>query len=145
MAITASTFWWVIAGVAVAVELATGTFYLLMIALGCVAGAIGAHLGLATTAQVVLAAIVGGGALALWHWRRASQPRSAPAASNRDVNLDIGERIEVSEWHDDGSGSATYRGARWSVRHVGGGARRPRWHVIRRGEGHRLHVEPQDR
>ena len=95
MAITASTFWWILAGVAVAVELATGTFYLLMFALGCVAGAIGAHLGLATTAQVVLAAIFGGGATALWHWRRASQPRSEPAATNRDVNLDIGERIHV--------------------------------------------------
>jgi len=34
MAIAASTFWWVLAGVAVAVELATGTFYLLMFALG---------------------------------------------------------------------------------------------------------------
>jgi membrane protein implicated in regulation of membrane protease activity len=34
MDLSASTYWWVAAGVAVAVELATGTFYLLMIALG---------------------------------------------------------------------------------------------------------------
>jgi len=116
MAIAASTFWWVLAGVAVAVELATGTFYLLMFALGCVAGAIAAHLGLATTAQVVIAAIVGGGATALWHWRRASQPRSAPAASNRDVNLDIGERIQVKNWQDDRTTRVSYRGSMWTAR-----------------------------
>src|ERR671928_123616 len=34
MDISASTFWWVAAGVAVAAELTTGTFYLLMVALG---------------------------------------------------------------------------------------------------------------
>ena len=34
---SASTVWWLAAGVLVAAELATGTFYLLMLALGCVA------------------------------------------------------------------------------------------------------------
>lgn len=116
MAITVSTLWWVIAGLAVAVELATGTFYLLMIALGCVAGAVAAHLGLAATAQVAVAAIFGGGATALWHWRRASQPRSAPAASNRDVNLDIGERIQVKNWQDDRTTRVSYRGSMWTAR-----------------------------
>ena len=108
MAITASTFWWVIAGVAVAVELATGTFYLLMIALGCVAGA--------TATCAVVAAIVGGGATALWHWRRAGAPRSEPAASNRDVNLDVGERIQVKNWHDDRTTRVSYRGSMWTAR-----------------------------
>src|SRR5687767_15845431 len=36
MAWASSTVWWVIAGGLVAVELATGTFYLLMLALGAV-------------------------------------------------------------------------------------------------------------
>ena len=121
MAITASTFWWVLAGVAVAVELATGTFYLLMIALGCVAGAIAAHFGFGTTAQVAIAAIFGGGATALWHWRRASQPRSAPAATNRDVNLDIGEKIQVKNWQDDRTTRVSYRDSMWTA-HLAPGA-----------------------
>jgi len=37
-----STLWWVIAGTLVALELATGTFYLLMLALGAAAGALAA-------------------------------------------------------------------------------------------------------
>jgi membrane protein implicated in regulation of membrane protease activity len=43
MDFSATTVWWVLAGLAVALELATGTFYLLMLALGMAAGAIAAH------------------------------------------------------------------------------------------------------
>ncbi len=96
MDISASTSWWVLAGIAVAAELATGTFYLLMIALGFSAAAVAAHLGWAGGSQFVIAALVGGGATALWHWKRAHAPRSAPVYENRDVNLDIGERVQVS-------------------------------------------------
>ena len=40
-----STIWWLCAGAAVAVELLTGTFYLLMLATGLAAAAVAAHLG----------------------------------------------------------------------------------------------------
>ena len=73
MDLSASTFWWVAAGVAVAVELATGTFYLLMIALGLAGAAVAAMLGLGLTAQIVSAALIGGGATALWHRRRSTR------------------------------------------------------------------------
>src|SRR5688500_16392511 len=57
------TVWWLLAGAAVAVELATGTFYLLMLALGMAAAAIAAHLGASIPLQLVTAAVVGGGAV----------------------------------------------------------------------------------
>jgi len=38
-----STIWWLIAGSLVGIELMTGTFYLLMLAIGASAGAIAAH------------------------------------------------------------------------------------------------------
>ena len=59
----ASTIWWLAAGAVVVAELLTGTFYLLMVALGLVAAALAAHLGLASALQMVSAAIVGGGAV----------------------------------------------------------------------------------
>ena len=40
-----STIWWLAAGIVVAAELLTGSFYLLMLALGLAAAAIAAHLG----------------------------------------------------------------------------------------------------
>ena len=141
---SAATWWWIATGALVAAELTTGTFYLLMLALGTAAAAVAAHAGFALAAQLLVAAVAGGGTVIGWHLKRQYQPAPPPASENRDVNLDIGERIEVSEWHGDGTGSATYRGARWSVRHIGSGARRPGWHVIRRVEGNRLHVEPEN-
>ena len=98
MEISTATIWWVMAGAAVAVELATGTFYLLMIALGLAAGAVAAHLGLPIAAQTMVAAVVGGGATAAWHWRRASQPARPVAAENRDANLDISDLVQVEAW-----------------------------------------------
>ena len=55
-----STIWWLLAGGVVAAELLTGTFYLLMLAVGLAAAAIAAHLGLSTALQIVTAAVVGG-------------------------------------------------------------------------------------
>jgi membrane protein implicated in regulation of membrane protease activity len=40
MGASLATVWWVVTGVLVAVELATGSFYLLMLALGAAAAAI---------------------------------------------------------------------------------------------------------
>jgi len=138
-----ATAWWVVAGVLVVAELATGTFYLLMLALGAAAGAVAAQVGVGLNAQLLAAALVGGGAVALWHLLRPRQAAGLPAAENRDVNLDIGEELQVSAWQPDGSASVAYRGAQWAVRHAGNGAPQPGRHVIRRVEGNRLYVERQ--
>ena len=116
MNLSVPTLWWLAAGVLVAAELATGTFYLLMLALGLGAGAVAAHAGLSGTAQMVVAALVGAGATVAWHLLRARSPQSAPAQSNRDVNLDIGQTVHVPAWQADGTARVAYRGAQWQVR-----------------------------
>ena len=137
----AATSWWIVAGVLVAAELATGTFYLLMLALGAAAAALAAHLGMAFNAQLLIAAVVGGGAVAGWHFKRSRQPAAAPASENRDVNLDIGETVQVAEWAADGTAQVQYRGASWAARYAGHGAPHPGAHVIRAIEGSRLLLE----
>ena len=141
MDLSIPTLWAIAAGVAVAAELATGTFYLLMIALGLAAGGVAALLGFGQAAQVISAALIGGGATAVWHWRRFKQPQSAPSRENRDVNLDIGETVQVTEWAADGTAQVQYRGAGWAVRYAGHGAPHPGAHVIRAIEGSRLLLE----
>jgi membrane protein implicated in regulation of membrane protease activity len=141
---SASTLWWLAAGVLVAAELGSGSFYMLMLALGCVAGALAAHAGLAGSMQMVLAALAGSGATTAWYLRRARMPPSAPAASNRDVILDIGGTVFVPEWNDDGTARATYRGAAWSLRFAGSGAAQPGEHKIVAVEGSRLAVIPAE-
>ena len=110
-----STIWWLLAGTAVAVELATGTFYLLMLGIGMAAAAIAAHLGLSVTGQILMAAVVGGGAVALWHLQIERQPKAAQANANPDVHIDIGESVFVEKWNADGTTSVKYRGANWTA------------------------------
>lgn len=143
MDISASTSWWVLAGIAVAAELATGTFYLLMIALGFSAAAVAAHLGWAGGSQFVIAALVGGGATALWHWKRAHAPRSAPVYENRDVNLDIGERVQVSQWSADGTTRVQYRGSSWTARLQTGATPSPGEHRVTAVQGNWLVLAPR--
>ena len=142
MDFSTATFWWVAAGAAVAIELATGTFYLLMIALGLAAGALAAHLGLPFSGQVIVAALFGGGATAVWHWRRFSQPRSAPAHENRDVNLDIGERVTVTAWDAHRTARAQYRGSAWTVRLTPGAEAVPGEYRVTAVEGNWLVLAP---
>jgi membrane protein implicated in regulation of membrane protease activity len=137
-----STLWWVAAGALVAVELSLGSFYLLMLALGCVAGALAAHAGAGGSTQIVVAALLGSGATASWHFKRARTPRSLPAATNRDVNLDIGEHLRVPAWDSDGSARVDYRGSAWTVRFDGPGQPQPGEHVIVAVHGNRLMVSP---
>ena len=138
----ASTIWWVASGVVVAAELATGTLYLLMIALGLACAAIAAHLGLSASAQIVVAALVGGGTTALWHWKRARAPRSAPVQSNRDANLDIGERVHVQAWNADRSTRVNHRGSIWAARLASGATAAPGEHRVAGVEGNWLVLEP---
>ncbi|MFM2187070.1 MAG: hypothetical protein RIR43_1642 [Pseudomonadota bacterium] len=137
-----STFWWIVAGVLVAIELATGTFYLLMLALGAVAAALAQWAGLAVSAQIVAAAVVGGGATAFWHFRRAHHPLSAPAQSNPDVLLDIGQTVTVTEWRTDGTARVQYRGSEWDARSASDRPPAAGVHRIVSVQGNRLELAP---
>ena len=110
-----STLWWLMTGAAVVAELLTGTFYLLMLAIGLSAGALSAHFGVGMEAQLVTAAVVGGGAVVVCYFLRKRSPGAQPAASNRDVNLDVGETVQVDAWDSDGTAQVRYRGAQWTV------------------------------
>jgi membrane protein implicated in regulation of membrane protease activity len=137
-----ATLWWFAAGAAVAAELATGTFYLLMMALGLAAAAVAAHIGVPATGQIVTAALVGSVATAAWHWRRAHQPRSAPARENRDVNLDIGEHVRVEAWDADRTARVQYRGTQWTARLAPGAAAAAGDHLVSAVEGNWLVLTP---
>ncbi len=142
MDLSSPTLWWLLAGALVAAELATGTFYLLMLALGSAAGALAAHAGLGGTAQVTSGALVAMGGTALWHFKRARKPRSAPAESNRDVNLDIGQTVVVRAWSEDGTAQVQYRGAAWSAAFEGAGTPAPGPHAIVAVRGNQLVLAP---
>ncbi len=106
--------WLVVAGILVIAELFIGTFYLLMIAIGLSAGALAALAGAGGPVQTLVAAAIGLAATAILHRSRFGKPAKLDATRDRNVNLDIGQRVAVPEWQD-GRARVMYRGALWDV------------------------------
>ena len=136
-----SSIWWVLTGLAVAVELMTGTFYLLMFAVGLAAAAVAAHLGMNVTAQLVIAALIGGGAVVAWHFLRGKKMVGKKADFNSDVNMDIGQTVTVEAWQPDGTASIKYRGSNWTAQLQAGSTTGAGSYIIEQVIGSRLIVK----
>ena len=137
-----ATLWWIAAGLLVAAEMTTGSFYLLMLALGAAAGAIAAHLGLGGTAEVAIAALTGGLATAGWYLYRRNKGGEAPdVQADRNVNLDVGETVQVAAWDEQGRTQVQYRGANWSARYIGSPPALPGPHRIAKLHGNQLELD----
>ena len=108
------TYWLIGAGVLIVAELFIGTFYLLMIAIGLLSGAIAAWLGAGGPLQTLAAAVVGIGATMVLRRTRYARPGRGKAANDPSINLDIGQRVTVPQWQDRRA-RVMYRGALWDV------------------------------
>ena len=105
-----TTWWWIGFFVLLATELVTGTFYLLMAALGLAAAALLSYADTTLTQQLTVAAVVSSGAVAVWHMAKGRQrTRSA------DTSMDIGQTVTVDAWQADATTRVHYRGADWTA------------------------------
>ncbi|MCM1129089.1 MAG: hypothetical protein NC211_05040 [Alistipes senegalensis] len=111
--------WLVAAGLLVAVEIFSGTFYLLMLALGCAAGGLIALAGWGLAFQFAGAGIAGTAATLLLAKSRFGMKKLLSSAHDPSVNLDIGNVLAVHEWQTGCDGAryarVSYRGAMWDV------------------------------
>ncbi len=112
----AQYFWWVLTAVLVVLELVTGTFYLLVLALGCAGGGIAALAGLGISGQIGITALV---CLAGWGYLRKRQKQKSmempEPAGDSAVNLDVGEILDVGAWQENRTCEVRYRGAVWQA------------------------------
>ena len=138
--------WLVMAGVVVVMELSTGTFYLLMIAIGLCAGALAAVAGIPLVLQLIVAALVGSVATISLRLSRFGKRNQVDATRDPNVNLDIGQTLLVAEWHGSAGGKYTarsmHRGAQWDVEYAGSAAPLPGTFTIMEIRGSLLIVEP---
>jgi membrane protein implicated in regulation of membrane protease activity len=113
--------WFGMAGILVIAEIFSGTFYLLMIAAGALAGGVAALAGLVFALQMAIAAIVG--AITIFLLRKSSfaKKRQLSAARDPNVNLDIGQTVYIAQWQGNHA-RAMYRGAMWDIELMPGGA-----------------------
>jgi membrane protein implicated in regulation of membrane protease activity len=137
---TGGLIWWIAAGALIVAELFTGTFYLLMIALGMIAGGIAFVIGALPHVQMGAAAVIALIALVVLRRSRfGNWKRPGDASRDAAVNLDIGATLEVDQWRD-GRARVTYRGAQWDVELAPGETEHARVYRITALEGNRLIV-----
>lgn len=137
------SIWILLAGVLIAAELFTGTFYLLMLAFGMAAGGLAAYFGLPTGWQLICAAVVGIAATVALRRSRFGKLRRGAAERDPNVSMDIGQLIVVEAWQRVGSAHVArvpYRGALWDVDLESGSNPLPGQFRIREIRGSRLIV-----
>ncbi|RJX30857.1 MAG: NfeD family protein [Oxalobacter sp.] len=137
---------WSIAVVAVVIlEIFTGTFYLLMIAIGLAAAAGAAWFGTGVTIQLIVGAVVGATATLALHLSRFGTPEKTAASRDPNAILDIGKTVNVNEWDEKDGGKRVarvmYRGAMWDVELEPGAESKPGVFIIQEIRGSRLIVK----
>lgn len=133
-----TTWWWIAFFVLLAAEMVTGTFYLLMVALGIGAAALLSHADTTLTQQVAAAAAISAGAVAAWHIGRAKR-----LATDQTVSMDIGQTVMVTSWGPDQTAKVLYRGATWTAAAVQGHTHlQPGPHHIAAIDGSQLRIAP---
>lgn len=104
------SYWFLLALVLLGLEMATGTFYLLMLSIAMAAGGFAAILALSVVWQLIFCAFaVISGTLVLRRWKKGQADEVAGAS------LDVGQQVEVLMWHENGSARVMYRGAEWDA------------------------------
>ena len=133
--------WFALAGALVVLEMVSGTFYLLMIAIGFAVGGAAALAGFGATVQFLLAAFTGVVATVGQNRSRLGRGRRPPTPPTTAINLDIGQTLTVAAWNSDGkTARADYRGAAWDIELAQGAQPVPGKFVIREVRGNRLVV-----
>ncbi len=103
-------YWFLLALGLIVLELATGTFYLLVLGLALAIGGFAAYFGLSQPMQLTLSALTGiVGTLILQRMRYGRRTNVA------NQSLDIGQPVQSIHWLQNGNARAMYRGAEWDA------------------------------
>jgi membrane protein implicated in regulation of membrane protease activity len=88
-----------------------GTFYLLALAMAAVVGGVVELLGGSFLWQLFSVGASGVvGCLGAYFWRRKTGRNPG-----KQMAFDVGQRVQVLVWNDDGSARVAYRGSRWDA------------------------------
>jgi membrane protein implicated in regulation of membrane protease activity len=103
-------YWFLLALVLIGLEMVTGTFYLLVVAIAAAVGGTVAILGADPAWQFLWSSVTGvAGTVLLRRWK------NNQAITTPDIGLDIGLPVKVIQWNDNGTARVFYRGAEWDA------------------------------
>ncbi len=103
-------YWFLLAFGLLALEMATGTFYILIVSIAAGLGGIAALLGLNLPLQITLSAVAS--IIGTVMLRRM---RGTATGKMTSQSLDIGQSVQVISWREDGVARVHYRGTEWDA------------------------------
>jgi membrane protein implicated in regulation of membrane protease activity len=102
--------WFLLALGLLMAEMASGTFYMLVMAVAMCVGGAAALIGFGEPLQLTLGALAGiAGILWLNRWK------AGRTAAPDNANPDTGQPVQVLTWGEDGAVRVRYRGAEWDA------------------------------
>lgn len=108
--------WFILVGVCLILELLTGTFYLLFLALGLLAGGVVSGLGFSIYIQII--AFITTSMLCIFGLRvfgMSKKGNGHHTGKNSSLNLDVGTLLSVTQWDSPRKTKVSYRGAQWQA------------------------------
>lgn len=109
--------WFVVAVIALILELLTGTFFLLLVAVAAAGAGLVSWIGGELAWQLLAFSVLGiAGFFVLKASGMIKRGSRTSASRNADVNLDIGQTVYVAQWSALNTAVVQYRGAQWQVR-----------------------------
>jgi membrane protein implicated in regulation of membrane protease activity len=114
-----------------------------MLALGLASAALAAHLNLSLSSQIVMAAMVGLGAVLALYARRKQFAGTQSDTENRASDLDAGQTVQIQADQLTPQGATVvYRGSQWVAQSTQGSPLTVGPYRIVRVDGSRLLLEP---
>lgn len=138
MQISAGLCWLVAALILGGIDMVAGTFYLLMIGLGCLAGAVVYWVDLSLAWQCAAASVCAVAGCLMVFGFKAKHPEKDDAVSHPDA----GHIVTVTKVSADGTAEVMYRGASWRAKTADGSPLTAGSARIVRVDGAALVVEP---
>ncbi|MEQ1812859.1 MAG: NfeD family protein [Candidatus Nitrotoga sp.] len=103
-------YWFLLALGLLAMEMLTGTFYMLILSVAVGMGGLAALLGWDMPIQIACSVITGIiGVMVVRKMKGASTVKSG------DQNLDVGQTVRLITWNNDGTARVHFRGAEWDA------------------------------
>ncbi|MEQ1838170.1 MAG: NfeD family protein [Candidatus Nitrotoga sp.] len=103
-------YWFLLALGLLAMEMLTGTFYMLILSVAVGTGGLAALLGWDMSVQITCSVITG--MIGVMVVRKM---KGAGTAKSEDQNLDVGQTVRLITWNNDGTARVHFRGAEWDA------------------------------
>ena len=103
-------YWFLLALGLLAIEMLTGTFYMLILSAAVGMGGLAALLGWDMPIQIACSVITGMIGVTVLR-----KMKGAGIAKSEDQNLDAGQMVRLITWNNDGTARVHFRGAEWDA------------------------------